>query len=81
MHADPIIEEFRITPRNGSFCGVVTLAYPSKVVCVMCGLFSKDKVTRQDLRKLIEHVRSRGRKSIEYYRQTRFGEKKVVIKV
>ena len=66
MVDDPVVEQFRLKTFGSSYSGVITLAYPSKSLCVAMGLVGTD-ITPSMLKSLMKHVKSKNRSKLVFY--------------
>ncbi len=69
MFDDPVIEQFRLNPNDKGYSGVFTLAYPSKSICIILGFTNSLPIRVSQIKKLIQHVKGRGRNKIIFYRE------------
>ena len=66
MFNDPVIEQYRLNPNDLGYSGVFTLAYPSKKICIILGFTSSVSLKPSQIKKLITHVKNKGRNTIFY---------------
>jgi len=69
MFNDPVIEQFRLNANGKSYTGVFTLAYPNMTICIVLGFTSTQQLKLSQVKALINHVKSTGRKEIIFYRE------------
>lgn len=81
MFNDPVIEQYRVNARGNSYSGVFTLAYPSKERCIVLAFISSSALKKSQLARLKQHVRSKGRKLLVFYRQKQHREIEKVYKL
>lgn len=78
---DPVLEEYRVNSKDGTYSGTFSLAYPSKTKCIAMGLISSTPPKLSQWRELIAHVKSKGRTELIFYRNRDGCETEKVIKL
>lgn len=80
----PISETYRIggnSSLNGNFTGTFTLSYPCLHVCQIIGLVGCGLSLFRFRTELLRHIKSKGCKTVVYYREKKCGAVKKVIKL